>query len=122
MSYLAFPFAIDDRGRAAESNLDAHIRSLIALVLFTRPGERINRPDFGCGVQQLVFQPGSAVLATTTQFLVHGALDRWLGDLIEVESVRIEAQEERLHVDVRYRRRDTKDPRHDRFAAPTVAT
>src|SRR5437588_2972286 len=85
-----FPFNFDGRGRTAETAGDAHIRDLIEQVLFTAPGERVNRPTFGCGLAQLVFTPNSDELAAATQYLVHGALQQWLGDLIQVEDVLVE--------------------------------
>ena len=87
MSQLDYPFHFDTRGRTAETGDDAHIRDLIEQVLFTAPGERVNRPTFGSGLMQLVFAPNSDTLAATTQFLVQGALQQWLGDLIIVEAV-----------------------------------
>ena len=83
--YLDYPFHTDGRGRTAETDEDDHIRDLIHQVLFTNPGERVNRPDFGCGLKQLVFMPNSDVLATATQMLVQGALQRWLESVIQVE-------------------------------------
>jgi len=76
-----FPFHFDTRGRTAETGDSDHIRDLIAQVLFTSAGERVNRPDFGCGLQRLVFAPNSDELAAATQFLVQGSLQQWLGDL-----------------------------------------
>ena len=75
---------------------DDHIRDLIEQVLFTAPGERVNRPNFGSGLLQLVFAPNSDELAAATQFLVQGALQQWLGDLIQVEGV--ERRERRLRL------------------------
>ncbi len=115
MSYLDHPFHIDGRGRSAVTDTDDHIRDLIRLVLFTNPGERVNRPDFGCGLKQMVFRPNSDVLATATQFLVQGALQRWLDTLIQVDGVEVAAQDERLTVTVSYRRRDTGERRLERF-------
>ena len=86
---LDFPFRLDSRGRAAETDTDDHIRDLIVQVLFTNPGERVNRPDFGCGLLQLVFMPNSDALATATQFTVQGALQRWLDDLIAIKDAEI---------------------------------
>ena len=80
-----FPYPIDTRGRTAQADDDDHIRDLIEKVLFTSPGERVNRPDFGSGLMQLVFAPNSDELAAATQFSVQGALQQWLGDLIEVQ-------------------------------------
>jgi phage baseplate assembly protein W len=75
---------------------------MIEQVLFTSPGERVNRPDFGCGLKQLVFAPNSHELAAAIQLLVQGALQQWLGDLIEVNSVQVESKEETLQVKVEY--------------------
>ena len=114
--YLDFPFHIDGRGRTAETAEDDHIRDLIHQVLFTAPGgERVNRPDFGCGLKQLVFMPNSDVLATATQFLVHGALQRWLEGIIDVTRVEVVADEERLEVLIEYAKRSTGERRIDRF-------
>ena len=86
-SFMDAPFAIDASGRTAVTGADDHVRDLIMLVLFTAPGERVNRPEFGCGLKQLVFAPASDALAAATQQLVHGALIRWLDRVIAVESV-----------------------------------
>lgn len=113
--YLDFPFHVDGRGRTAETGEDDHIRDLIMQVLFTAPGERVNRPDFGCGLRQLVFMPNSDVLATATQFLIHGALQRWLDGIIDVIRVAVDANDERLEILVEYAKRSTGERRIDRF-------
>lgn len=99
---LHFPYQFDGRGTTRTDGADAWIRGLIEQVLFTAPGERVMRPDFGCGLRELVFAPNSPELAATTQFLVHGALQQWLGDLITVESVTVDAVDARLAVTVQY--------------------
>jgi phage baseplate assembly protein W len=99
---LDFPLRFDTRGRSAETGNDDHIRDLIEEVLFTAPGERVNRPDFGSGLLQLVFAPNSDELVATTQFLVQGALQQWLGDLIEIELVEVEREDSQLSVFVQY--------------------
>lgn len=104
---LRYPFQLDARGRTAEAGEEAYIRGLIEQVLFTSPGERVMRPDFGSGLMQLVFAPNSPELAATTQFLVQGALQRWLGNLIALEAVEVEAIESALRVTVRYAIRRT---------------
>src|SRR5215510_8620224 len=101
MANLDYPYHFDGSGRTAETDGDAHIRDLIEQVLFTAPGERVNRPDFGSGLMQLVFAPNSDELAATTQFLAQGALQQWLGDLIEIESVQVQAVDATLTVTVR---------------------
>ncbi len=110
-TYFDYPFAIDGRGRVGTTNEDDHIRDMIHQVLFTNPGERVNRPDFGCGLLQLVFMPNSDALATATQFTVQGALQRWLNDVIQVEQVEVRNDEERLEVTVVYVKRDTGERR-----------
>lgn len=105
---IAYPFRIDSRGRTASSDAERHVRDLIEQVLFTMPGERVNRPDFGCGIMQLVFAPNSGELASATQFLVQGQLQQWLGDLIQVEAVKVESVESALNVTVQYLIRRTQ--------------
>jgi phage baseplate assembly protein W len=99
---LRFPFQFDGRGRTAAAGEEDYIRGLIEQVLFTAPGERVMRPEFGSGLAQLVFAPNSPELAATTQFLVQGALQQWLGNLIELEAVDVEAVDSTLRVTVRY--------------------
>jgi phage baseplate assembly protein W len=106
-AYLDYPLHIDGRGRIAATDEDDHIRDLIEQVLFTDPGERVNLPDFGCGIKQLVFAPNSDVLATATQFTVSHALQKWLGDLIDVRSVDVRALEETLQIQIVYVKKAT---------------
>ena len=63
---------------------------MIEQVLFTNPGERVNRPDFGCGLQRMVFMPNSQPLAAATQVLVKSALQKWLEKEIQVEKVDVD--------------------------------
>jgi uncharacterized protein len=100
--HLAFPLRLDGRGRMALVDLDAYLRGLVESVLFTRPGERVNRPDFGSGVSALVFAPSGDELAGATKALVHGSLQHWLGDLLRVEDITVEAAESTLVVTVTY--------------------
>ena len=99
---LQFTLQFDNIGRTSETNENGHIRDLIEQVLFTNPGERVNHPDFGCGLLQLVFQPNSDELSITTQYLVQSSLNRWLGDIIEVLNVEVENIESILLVTVVY--------------------
>ncbi len=117
-AHLDHPFHFDGRGRTAVTGHDDHVRDLIEQVLFTRPGERVNRPDFGCGLDRLVFAPASDALATSTQFLVQGALQRWLSDVIQVDRVAVAAEEATLTVEVVYTRLDTGRRETGRFTAP----
>jgi uncharacterized protein len=117
-SYLDYPLQLDGRGRVATTDSDDHVRDMIYQVLFTNPGERVNLPEFGCGLLQLVFEPNSEALATATQFLVHGSLQRWLADVIQVDRVEISYREERLTVEVAYTRLDTGRWQQDLFGFP----
>jgi phage baseplate assembly protein W len=100
---VSLPYRVDGRSRTAEAESDdAHIRDLIETVLFTVPGERVNRPDFGCGLLQFVFAPNSVELAATLQALVQGSLQQWLGTLVRIEEVAAESVDATLTVDVRY--------------------
>jgi uncharacterized protein len=118
---LDFPFAIDATGRTATTTADDHVRDLIMLVLFTAPGERVNRPEFGCGLKQLVFAPASDALAAATEQLVHGALIRWLDSLISVQAVNVVVGDATLEITVTYSRRDSGEQHTDVFsqAIPT---
>lgn len=102
MARLDYPYGFDTRGRTAGTTEDDHIRDMIEQVLFTMPGERVNRPTFGSGVLQLLFAPNSPELAATTQYLVQGALQQWLGEVIAVEDVGVEAVDSALTVKVTY--------------------
>ena len=99
---LAYPYGFDAQGRTAQAAGDDHIRDLIEQVLFTAPGERVNRPTFGTGLAQLLFAPTSPELATATQFLVQGALQQWLGDLIKFTGVQVESVDSAVTVTVQY--------------------
>lgn len=102
MMHIDYPFHFDSRKKTALTDEDDHIRDLIQQTLFTTQGERVNRPDFGCGLMQLVFAPNSDELAAATQFLVQGALQKWLGDLIRVESVTVSSEEATLNISIQY--------------------
>jgi phage baseplate assembly protein W len=99
---IAFPYQFDGRGRTAEATPNDHIRDLIEQVLFTAPGERVNRPDFGCGLSRLVFEPTSMEVATATQFLVQGALQQTLGDVIQISNVTVNSVDSQLTVVIEY--------------------
>jgi len=99
---IDYPFHFDDRGCTAQAKEEKHIRDLIEQVLFTSPGERVNQPDFGCGLMQLVFAPNSDELATATKYLVQGALQQWLGELIEVQAVEVISEDSTIEVTVQY--------------------
>lgn len=103
MSGFAFPFRIDSTGRTADAGEEAHVRQLIEQLLFTEPGERVNRPDFGGGLRRLVFAGNSPEVGSATEYLVQGALQRFLGERVQVESVQVQNAGEQLEITVSYR-------------------
>lgn len=115
---LDYPWRIDGRGRTAEVDPDGHVRDLIEQVLFTSPGERVMRPDFGSGVLAMVFEPGGPEVAAAAQFLVQGSLERELSDVLALESVAVEAIDAALVVTVAYVVRRTQAHAVATFRAP----
>ena len=101
---IRYPFTIDaGAGKLAEEkDYAAYVEELIKQVLLTSPGERVNRPDFGCGLRQMVFAPNSDITASLVRVSVIQALERWLGDLIRVDDVTAAAVEETLEVRIAY--------------------
>lgn len=99
---IDFAYHIGSNGRTASTDLEDHVRDMIEQVLFTSPGERVNRPDFGCGLLQLVFAPTGPELATALEFTIRGALQRWLGDVIEPRRVGVVAEDSTVLVTVEY--------------------
>src|SRR5215204_4092369 len=112
---IDFPYHFDNRGRTATTGDDDHIRDVIEQLLFTKPGERVNRPDFGSGLMQLVFAPNSPELAATLEFSLQAALQRWLGDLIEVMDLEVTSEGATLRVVVQYVVRRTGELRTETF-------
>ncbi len=101
---IKYPFAIDKGlGTLSEEvNYSRHVEQMMKQVLFTNPGERVNRPDFGCGIRRMVFAPNSEVTANLSQVMIHQSLERWLGALIEVLDVQVFTIEETLEIKIVY--------------------
>jgi phage baseplate assembly protein W len=101
---IKYPFGIDHSlgTMAAENDFAEHVKQIILQVLFTSPGERINRPDFGCGIKRMVFAPNDDLTASLTQITILQALNTWLGSLITVQEVKVEANNERLEIWISY--------------------
>ncbi len=117
---LDFPFHFSKLGRTAATDDEDHIRDMIEQLLFTNPGERVNRPDFGSALMQVVFAPNSPEMASVVQFSVQAALQQWLGDLIQVEEVQVESEEASLRVTVRYIIRRSQQRQIAQFSRPGV--
>jgi uncharacterized protein len=118
---IDFPFHFDRRGHTASTDDDDHIRDMIEQLLFTNPGERVNRPDFGSGLLQMVFAPNSPELASALQFTMQAALQRYLGDLIDLQQLQVSAEESTLRVVVRYVVRRTQQSSTATFARSGVS-
>jgi uncharacterized protein len=99
---IDFPFHFDSRGRTAATDLNDHVRDMIEQLIFTSPGERVNRPDFGSGLLQMVFGPNSPELAAALQVTLKAALQRWLGDVIQVMNLEVVSVDSTLTVKVVY--------------------
>jgi len=102
MTNVDFPFQFDSRGRTATTDDDDHVRDLIEQLLFTNAGERVNRPDFGSGLLQLIFAPNSPEMAAALQFTLQAALQQWLGDLIQIQALEVESEDSSLRVGLEY--------------------
>ncbi len=103
--YLDYPYTVSGNAIPNTTKADDHLRDLILQVLLTNPGERVNLPEFGVGVQRLVFAPNSDALRTTAQFLISNNLQRWLGDRINVEQVNVSSEagmEETVTIEIVY--------------------
>lgn len=87
--YVTYPLQIDSSGQLKNADYASHIRQMIEQMLFTEKGERVNRPDFGCGLQQLIFDPMNDAIGLTVQPMVVAELSRWFGELIRVEDVKV---------------------------------
>lgn len=106
MNWLAHPYR-SALGRTGTADDERHVRDMLELVLFTAPGERVNRPDFGCGLDQIVFMGNSPELAVSVELTVRAAVQRWLGELLVVEALRVAAEDATLTVELEYRLRLT---------------
>jgi len=114
-TYVEFPFQIDWNGRAATTDTTGHVRDLLEQILFTAPGERVNRPDFGSGIDHAVFRPNSELLVQTIRATTEAALQQWLGHVIQVVSLDVQAEDSRLTVEVVFSLRNSNEPRTVKF-------
>jgi uncharacterized protein len=84
----AFPFQIDAASQqTAQAGYPAHVDQMVRQLLLTDPGERVNRPQFGCGLRSLVFAPNSDALAATVKLRVVQGLNQWLAGVVTVSDV-----------------------------------
>jgi len=107
---FGFPFGVDATGSIEPDDDAAQLRGKVIQVLFTAPGERVNQPDFGCGLFNLVFDPNNTIMAAAVEFSIGQALTRWLGGELAVVGVDVQSVEEALTVEVSYVRRTDLAP------------
>jgi phage baseplate assembly protein W len=101
----AFPFQIDGASQqTAQASYAAHVGQMVRQLLLTSPGERVNLPQFGCGLRSLVFAPDSETLAATVRLRVIQGLGQWLSGVVTVADVAVGSAAEpgTLQVTVRY--------------------
>jgi len=103
MMAIAFPYRFDAHGRTADTTGEQRIRELLEQILFTAPGERVHRADFGSGLLRILFAGNSPETAHATQAIVHGAVQQWLGDQILVEAIEVESVDNLMTVKLSYR-------------------
>jgi phage baseplate assembly protein W len=102
-----FPLQFNDRGRTSFASEEDHVRQMIEQLLFTRPGERVNRPDFGSGLMELVFATNSPELAATVQFTMQAAIQRYLADIVDLQSLEVSSEDSLLRIELTYMLRRT---------------
>jgi Bacteriophage baseplate protein W len=110
---ISLPFTVRN-GMVRTSDGEDLVRESILIILGTAKGERVMRPDFGCGIQELIFAPNTASTATLVSAHVKEALQKW-EPRIEVIDVRVstdEAEQNRLNIDIEYRIRTTNTKRN----------
>lgn len=112
---IDFPFHIDTRGRTAESDHAAHVRDMLEQLLFTNAGERVNRPEFGSGLMQLIFAPNSPELAAALQFTMRAAIQQYLGDVLDLLGLDVTSEDAVLRITIRYALKRSGDVRTDTF-------
>jgi phage baseplate assembly protein W len=112
---IDFPFRFDGRGRTALTTDEDHIHDMVEQLLFTNPGERVNQPAFGSGLLQMVFAPNSEQLGSALHFTLEAALQRYLGDVIDVGKVEVDTEDATLSVTLTYVVRETQQQRTDTF-------
>ncbi|MEM9302725.1 MAG: GPW/gp25 family protein [Pseudomonadota bacterium] len=112
MTFFSFPYSLSPAGTTATVDRDGQIRDMVEQVLFTRRGERVNRPDFGTELSSMLFSENAPEIAAAVQHMVQAALQQWLSEAIQVRSVRAEAIDSLLRVSVVYSRLGEEEQRN----------
>lgn len=118
MSFLAHPYNVSGDSRSLVRDDAGHVRDMLELLLFTSPGERVNRPDFGCGVATLLFAGNSPELALSAELIIQGAVQRWLGNVLAVSALSVSAEDATLTIAIDYTLRSTGESRSETLVQP----
>lgn len=118
---LGFPFRIGAGGGVRADTGDHLLRGRIMQLLLTAPGERVNQPEYGTRLRDLVFDPNNEILAAATEFAVARALMRWLGEEIQVDRVQVLSDGPELSVDILYLRKSDLRTERLRVGVPVLA-
>jgi len=74
---LRFPVSVNLNGGVSSSQLEENIRQCIFIILGTAPGERINRPDFGCRIHDLMFAPNNPITSAMAEVFCEEAIYKY---------------------------------------------
>ncbi|MDT8321053.1 MAG: GPW/gp25 family protein [Xanthomonadales bacterium] len=99
---IDYPLHFSPLGRTAETDYEEHVRDMIEQFLLTGAGERVNRPDFGSGLLQLLFSLNSPELAATLKFTAQAGLQQWLGDVVEIRELEVSSEDSTVRVELEY--------------------
>jgi phage baseplate assembly protein W len=115
MTQISFPFRVSPAGTTATATADDHVRQMVEQVLFTSPGERVNRPDFGCGLLTFPFEPASLERLAVLEALIRANLEQWLGDVIVLGDLAVTVDDATVTIVVSYVVRQTGQQVRDVF-------
>ena len=101
--HAALPYGVSDTGLTATVPDETYLAQLLEQIVFVQPGERVNRPDFGCNMRGLTFASGHSEIIGAVSTLVQSALRQWVGGAVEVLDVDVRMVETRAHVTITYR-------------------
>jgi uncharacterized protein len=118
---LHYPFQLGDRGAPRTAGHTLAVRQQLEQLLFTLPGERVNRPRFGCGVQRLVFGGATPEAAAAAEYVIRLNVQQFLGEVLRVDAVKVSADEATLFVDILYQLLDTGEEHAETFRRPLEA-
>ncbi|HEV7310298.1 GPW/gp25 family protein [Ensifer sp.] len=111
--HIDYPYRVGTHALTATTDRADHVRDMLTMLLFTRPGERVMRPDLGTGLTQHIFAANSPELAATIQLTMQAAIERWLGDVLELRALDVTAEDSELRVEISYIVVATGEERND---------